>query len=425
MTQICPSCEGKLSGRGFYCPTCGTQALCKACGATLELQARFCVSCGTALGGDVAPDLGNASEGNEKSAHNVIEFEEDTKRRSFRASVTDRAVDSVGKSLALFLARSPVTLGKRSRKFFMNSTVDTEDSQPALPGIVLDTSEEAKEERADVGGTEIEQTLTGDPSEQLKKIFRSTADNELKLVDSRLKQDSQRDFVRRLSVLFLYMNELKGRDNILRSDLNAILSDSRVYDSNARAWILKADLLVIDGDSISLSVPGREFAERALEEIRDPQIETKWSLNSRGVRPKRSNQKRGTPSKPSLSRADEAKSVDWPHDPDSWGMPPQKWNTAKKAQWLLYVVSRQTDVREMTSSQIAVTFNKHFREAGTIRPQNVARDFGKLKTKSPAPVSQDTTKDSGSWFLTQSGEAEAAELANQALGRSPDTKKDS
>ena len=425
MIQLCPSCEGKLSNRGSYCPTCGIQARCKTCGVVLELEARFCVNCGTALGEGVSPDSSNTGEGSTESVYNVIEFEEDAKRRSFRARVTDRAVDSVSKPLTFFLARNTGALTKRSQRLPVSSTLNAEELQPDSPEMVLDASRETREKDPAMDGAETRQVLTNDSLEQLKTIFRSTGGNKLKLINSRLKQKSRADFVKRLSVLFLLMNDLTGKDTVPRSDLNAVLSDSKVYNSTSRTWIARTDLLARDDNSISLSVPGRYLAERVLEEIRDRQIETEWLLDSSGARPNRSNQKRNTLSKTSSPRADETKPLVWTHDPNRWGTPSQNWTTAEKAQWLLHVVSQQTDIREIPSSQIAATFNKHFREAGPIRPQNVARDLGKLKTESPAPVSQDTMKDSKPWFLTQSGKTKAAELVSQGLGRSSDTEEGS
>ena len=32
--------------------------------------------------------------------------------------------------------------------------------------------------------------------------------------------------------------------------------------------------------------------------------------------------------------------VDWTHDPSKWGVPKQKWSTADKSLWILYVVEK-------------------------------------------------------------------------------------
>ena len=109
--------------------------------------------------------------------------------------------------------------------------------------------------------------------------------------------------------------------------------------------------------------------------------------------------------------------LDWPHDPAMWGTAQQGWTTAKKAMWLLYVIGRQGQTTQLSTGRITATFNKHFKQAGLIRQNNLARDLGKLKSQPSAPVSEDTTKTPGEWFLTQAGEKEAALLVNEALGR--------
>jgi hypothetical protein len=110
------------------------------------------------------------------------------------------------------------------------------------------------------------------------------------------------------------------------------------------------------------------------------------------------------------------KIFDWTHNVQEWGTPSQDWNPLQKSIWLLYVAKAQGVTGEMTSSQIANTFNKHFRQAGTIRPSNVSRDLGKAKTLAPAKVGEDSTKTPASWFLTVEGEKTAAELMNEGRG---------
>lgn len=118
-------------------------------------------------------------------------------------------------------------------------------------------------------------------------------------------------------------------------------------------------------------------------------------------------------------RGDGSAALDWSHDVEKWGTAQQGWTTAKKAMWLLYIVSRQTNTKQISGPRIAATFNKHFKQAGPIIRGNVSRDLGKLKSGPTAPVSEDTTQSPSEWFLTQQGEKEAAVLVNEALGRSP------
>jgi len=273
--QSCPSCNSKLSERALYCASCGVQVRCKTCRDLLDPNARFCVSCGTPSGegNSIQTERTNHGSG---SSHNIIEFSEDAKSRHFRAEVSDTAINSVSQPLALFLGTRIGKQANRSPRQTSNLddviiegadsvSVYDDDSHPVIEGAkALPISSDL---------------------EILRRIFRRTSDNKLKLSDSRLKQqDSQRDFVKRLTVLFLFAHELEGQEAVPRTDLNAALSDAKVYDSNARTWMNNTNLIDIDENSIRLTVPGRDYARKVLGEYLDPQIEGTWSLESKNRR---------------------------------------------------------------------------------------------------------------------------------------------
>lgn len=96
--------------------------------------------------------------------------------------------------------------------------------------------------------------------------------------------------------------------------------------------------------------------------------------------------------------------IDFRHDVAKYGNPKQEWNTAQKALWLIYVVSKQTEHKELSQGSIADTFNKHFKQAKLIQQGNVGRDLGKLKILASAPVGEDTTKSPSVWYLTDESE---------------------
>lgn len=109
--------------------------------------------------------------------------------------------------------------------------------------------------------------------------------------------------------------------------------------------------------------------------------------------------------------------VDWRHEPAKYGTPSQSWTTVMKALWLLYVVTQETDVREMSGRRIMLTFNKHFRQAKEVTVANVNRDLGRAKLKSPAWVAEDTTKSPSAWYITEAGLKAAQSQIAAALGR--------
>lgn len=105
--------------------------------------------------------------------------------------------------------------------------------------------------------------------------------------------------------------------------------------------------------------------------------------------------------------------IDFRHDPAKFGTPKQSWKTADKSLWLMHVVAT-----ELSGAVMVATFNKHFRQAGTITVSNSNRDLGRLKSKSPAVVGEDTTQTPPRWFLTEEGTRQAMKLVADALGRS-------
>lgn len=109
-------------------------------------------------------------------------------------------------------------------------------------------------------------------------------------------------------------------------------------------------------------------------------------------------------------------SIDWVHDPEKWGSPQQTWNTADKSIWLLYVVEKEQHLTELSQPEITSTFNKHFKQAGILKPSNVSRDLGKKKSgtkDAPALVGENTTKSPSTWFLTDAGKKHAEKLISE------------
>jgi hypothetical protein len=72
--------------------------------------------------------------------------------------------------------------------------------------------------------------------------------------------------------------------------------------------------------------------------------------------------------------------IDFKHDAEKYGFPKQDWSTAKKAMWLLYILT-DAGQAEASASQVADTFNKHFKTFGSILSANVLRDLAKEKGK--------------------------------------------
>ncbi|MEZ4677138.1 MAG: hypothetical protein R2932_23265 [Caldilineaceae bacterium] len=205
--------------------------------------------------------------------HNIIEFSEDAKSRHFRAEVSDTAINSVSQPLALFLGTRIGKQVNRNQRQVSNLNEISEESDSI--DVYDDSLPVIEGAKALPVSTDLD---------VLRRIFRRTNDNKLKLSDSRLKQNSQRDFVKRLTALFLFAHELEGQEAVPRPELNAALTDAKVYDSNARTWMNSTNLIDIEENTVRLAVPGRDYARKVLGEYLDPQIESTWSLESKNRR---------------------------------------------------------------------------------------------------------------------------------------------
>jgi hypothetical protein len=133
---------------------------------------------------------------------------------------------------------------------------------------------------------------------------------------------------------------------------------------------------------------------------------------------RRGKRKASSGTKPSVDGQKE-EAVNWKHDSAKYGTPKQGWSTSNKAIWLLYVTGAEAQLSELSAQRITETFNKHFKQAGTILGFNVTRDLGRLKVKrgSSPPVGEDTTKTPSLWYLTDAGRKKAQELVGEALGQ--------
>lgn len=110
--------------------------------------------------------------------------------------------------------------------------------------------------------------------------------------------------------------------------------------------------------------------------------------------------------------------ITWQHDSAAWGTPKQAWTAAQKILWIMYVIGKATGQSEIGGPTIAESFNKAFKQFGTLKKKSMPRDLGALKTKSPALVLDNTAECPITWYLTETGILEAEKLVAEARGDS-------
>lgn len=114
---------------------------------------------------------------------------------------------------------------------------------------------------------------------------------------------------------------------------------------------------------------------------------------------------------------DTSGAIDFVLNPAKHGNPRQQWKTADKGVWLIHVLQDNGKGSEFSTRTLVETFNKHFKQSGTITTSNVTRDLGRLKTNSrPSLLGENTTASPSTWFLTDEGTKKAHALIAEALG---------
>jgi hypothetical protein len=284
----CPKCGDVLAERGVYCKACGSQARCLSCKSVLEPGAAACVECGSKVG-EVVSSSGTTAVGSQTtiaSNRNTLSYREDRGSRLFDASLTDHAMEGLGAVLGeLFVQRGQVRASIAARQSILESpTLEAQTELPLLPAAivapVIPTQTEPKAPISEIAG-------------QIATFFTADGDR-LELIDNRLKASNQSDYVRRLTVLFLYAHEVLGRSSTSEDEIKAVLKESKVWDraGNAAKWLKKRIGLADTGeDRLKLTAPGRDEAKKALAQAVDPNIQDAWNPDKQVSKPRAS---RGT-----------------------------------------------------------------------------------------------------------------------------------
>jgi hypothetical protein len=265
----CPLCGEVLAERGFFCKACAGQVRCKTCRELLEPQAIACVECGTRIGvSSTANDApGNTVSGDLPAHRNTLAYEETRNSRTFQASLTDTAIQGLGEVFADFF--TPRVAGRpptHSRRFVSEG--------PMLPAP-------ASTPAGDNGHAETTTPTvvpsSGSDKDRILRLFHLDGDT-LELKDNRLKAKSQSDFIRRLTYLFLYANELHGHSSVSYDSLRVVQQVAKVWDANTRTWLAKKVGFHMDNEkNLKLTAPGREDAIKALNEALDSEVQDEWN----------------------------------------------------------------------------------------------------------------------------------------------------
>ena len=251
----CIYCNSELPSNANFCHKCRQQVRCMICKAILVKDALICIECGK-----------TNNQSNNNGAVNNIEISEDVNGRKLTASFTDNVAESVA-------------------KIFVNDF--NFKKQPSVKGLSMPNTIQ-NNEIEDIELTEETETKNANPTKSddlatLEKIFKDK-NEELSMYDTRIKAKSKSDFVSRISLLYLYYKELKGEQEISRTDLNKFLQQSKLDEQMFRIWLSKSKNLVDNKKTyLCLRPEGQEIAQQFLTEFLDSSIPNVWDFKSSGT----------------------------------------------------------------------------------------------------------------------------------------------
>lgn len=252
----CTYCKQEIPDKARFCPFCNKQIKCKICDEPLYPSSKICISCGSPI---------MAVE----SSINSIEFSESKTTRSFKANFSDTVGESVAGALGLILNNKMPTSSKKNL-FLGGASVNSKVMPEVTDAVVTE--------------------IIDDDLVSMNKIFKDN-NGVVTLKETRLKAASKRDASIRLTLLFVYYQELKGKDEIVRSELTSVMNDASLNDSNWRHWLNNNNLVGIKDNKVEIKAPGREKAKEIMAEVLNSEIEDKWKLGTTGKSTKKAKKK--------------------------------------------------------------------------------------------------------------------------------------
>lgn len=148
----CPRCSVEIPDRALFCPMCAIQVRCRSCGDELLDGARACMMCGALVEENRGVVAEHKPSDGIPEAINKILLQQTEKSRSFRAELTDTAIQSIGDNLGLYIAGRLDGPEKRIRPGQPSPMQPGQLALPTLegePNLIID-HEEAVGEREGV-----------------------------------------------------------------------------------------------------------------------------------------------------------------------------------------------------------------------------------------------------------------------------------
>jgi len=266
----CLYCNSELPNEANFCPKCLHQIVCLSCKRPLVKDSNICVYCGKPI----------AQNNSSNSVANIIEFtENESGTRTYKASFSDSTASNFVESFTNLLlsnkqtnrkelASTNITEGQAFKD--IDSVKDLSDNNPKFDELAI-----------------------------LKTIFKDK-DGEISLYDTHIKARNQRDFVSRISILYIYYHNLKNGKEVNITDLNNFIVQERLEENLFKTWLSKSKRTInVTKTNVGLRFDGEEKAKQILSEILDTSKldRYKFKINNRYSKLKEGNNINSTKTK--------------------------------------------------------------------------------------------------------------------------------
>lgn len=259
----CQFCNQELPDEAKFCFRCNKQIVCKECGKGLIPDSTMCVFCGA--------EIATRAQVN---GMNHIKYTETESEKSFEASFSDATAGNVVETWAQFLPHNRFAIPQRKALLATTTTEDIEVEE--ISTGLSKTMEKPHPDNVEAS---------------INRIFKIRGEDEIYLYETSLKANSKVDYAGRLTMLYLYYQQLRGVDEVRKIDVNAILEKTGFKnDGNYRGWMTKnKSLYNTNNGSYRLCRTGEERAKEYLNDVFSEDKRDVWKLGDNGKTTTKSN----------------------------------------------------------------------------------------------------------------------------------------